>query len=63
MYRVEIVEITEKYGEIERISSPCKNELDIINETLYLKRQYEKELKSEKWFIKVVYVNINKVVE
>ena len=63
MYRVEIVEITEKYGEIERISSPCENELDIINETLYLKKQYEKELKSEKWFIKVVYVNINEVVE
>ncbi len=58
MWRVEIVEITSYCGDIARISSPAKNEEDIIKLVKEFKEEYEEELKREEYYIKILYVNI-----
>ena len=62
MYRVELVESNFNFGEyigdIERISSPCKSVEDIYKQVERFRIDFEDELKSEKYYIKIKYVNI-----
>ena len=59
MFRVELVEKTKKYGEIEIISSPTFNDnnkmIELINR---FKNDYKEELKSDKYYIKIAYYEI-----
>lgn len=59
MFWVELVEKTEKYGDIEIISSPTFNDnnkmIELINR---FKNDYKEELKSGKYYVKIAYYEI-----
>lgn len=61
-YWVELVETDFNFGDyigdIERISSPCQNIEDIERNVKSLMIDFEEEIKSEKYYIKIKYVNI-----
>lgn len=60
MYRVELVEITEYAGDIERLSSACESIFDISKEIARLTRDFDEILKdNSKWYIKIQYYNID----
>lgn len=63
MYRVELIEETDYYGVIERISCPCASESEIYNTIGRLKKDFEEFLTDGTHYIKVVYVNVKESEE
>lgn len=58
MFRVELTEKTIKYGDIERISSPCKDLDEIKNKVDKFYNDFKEEIQSGKYYIKVAFYNI-----
>lgn len=58
MYRVELCEMTEKYGEIARISSPVMRNNTIMSLVNKFINIYDDEIKKGKYYIKIIYINI-----
>lgn len=64
MYRIEIVEkdvyMNPYYADVERISSPVRENETVEAKVKYFLELYKNNIKSGKYYIKVIYVNVNK---